>query len=57
MTLIVAWRDPFCMVSDDRETPDVAEPRSLGRPKMTLLPRGLAIGLAGPGDELRNPDT
>jgi hypothetical protein len=54
MTLIVAWRDPFCMVSDDRETPDFAGPRSRGCPKMTILSPGLALGLAGPGDELGN---
>jgi hypothetical protein len=50
--MCVAWRDPFCIVSDDLATHDTAGPRSLGRPKMKPLSQGLALGLAGPGDEL-----
>jgi hypothetical protein len=54
MTLIVAWRDPFCIVSDDLETPDFAKPRARSAPKMTILSQGLALGLAGPGNELNS---
>lgn len=53
MTMIVAWRDPFCMVSDDLETPMFAKPRVLSAPKkIAMLSQGLALGLAGPGSEL-----
>jgi hypothetical protein len=53
VTLIVAWRDPFCMVSDDLETPFFEKPRALSAPKkMTMLSQGLVLGLAGPGNEL-----
>ncbi len=46
MTTIVAWRDPFCMVSDDRRTSILSEKSSVG-PKMTAFTDRLAIGFAG----------
>jgi len=53
VTMIVAWRDPFCLVADDLGTPDFGEPRSVG-PKMRMLSKVLVLGLAGPGNELDN---
>ncbi|MEA2637729.1 MAG: hypothetical protein QOE18_786, partial [Chloroflexota bacterium] len=53
VTKIVAWRDPFCILSDDLGIPDLSEARSVG-PKMRALSDSLVLGLAGPGNELGN---
>jgi hypothetical protein len=49
MTLIVAWRDPFCMVSDDAETGLFGGKSSTGSKKIRSISDTLAIGLAGHG--------
>lgn len=49
MTLVLAWRDPFCLVSDDAETGLFGEKRSVG-PKIKVISNGLALGTAGYGD-------
>jgi 20S proteasome alpha/beta subunit len=46
VTLIVAWRDPFCMVSDALETSITSATSSVG-PKMTAVTESIAIGFAG----------
>jgi 20S proteasome alpha/beta subunit len=46
MTMIVAWRDPFCLVSDDRRTSIMSEKSSVG-PKMVALTESIALGFAG----------
>ena len=53
MTLIVAWRDPFCMVSDDLETSGISQDASSVGPKMEALSERLALGFAGPKDGYR----
>jgi hypothetical protein len=52
MTLIVAWRDPFCMVSDDCDLGIWGDKRSAGGKKLRAMSASLALGLAGPGSLL-----
>jgi ATP-dependent protease HslVU (ClpYQ) peptidase subunit len=52
LTLIVAWRDPFCMVSDDLETSDVTRVKSSVGPKMAAIAdSSLILGFAGPKED------
>jgi hypothetical protein len=49
MTLVLAWRDPFCLVSDDVATGLFGGKSSVGA-KIKVISDGLALGTAGYGD-------
>jgi hypothetical protein len=50
VTLIVAWRDPFWLVSDDLETADLNGMTSSSGPKIKRIPDSrLACGISGSG--------
>ena len=50
MTMVVAWRDPFCLVADSREVDrERCEPLSKPVKKLKLISNELAVGLAGYG--------
>src|SRR5450759_4797800 len=51
MTLILGWRDPFCIVSDDAET-DLWGVVSPSGSKIEAVCAGLAVGVAGPSGAL-----
>jgi hypothetical protein len=49
MTLIVAWRDPFCLLSDGMQTTPAMQIQSRSGWKIAHIPgSSLALGLAGP---------
>jgi hypothetical protein len=51
MTLILGWRDPFCIVSDDAETSLFGVVSPSGR-KIEAVSTSLAVGVAGPSGAL-----
>jgi hypothetical protein len=52
MTMIVAWRDPFCLVADSRESGAFERRSSVGWKKIVHLSEELVLGLAGPSTAL-----
>jgi hypothetical protein len=52
MTMIVAWRDPFCLVADSRESGAFERRSDVGSKKIAHISYDVVIGLAGPGSAL-----